>query len=105
MPAKTESKTDRLNNELQQIKFMFNSSHKYLENYFDKLKNDHLSVSGGGTAAAAAASFKEDEITKKLDSYRIECLKKNEFNSEEFKNDIVKMIEIIELKIKNYKET
>lgn len=99
MPTKTESKTDRLNNELEQIKFMFNSSQKYLENYFDKLKNDHLSALG------AASSFKEDEITKKLDTYRIECLKKNEFNNEEFKNEIQKMIEIIELKIKNYKET
>jgi phosphopantothenoylcysteine synthetase/decarboxylase len=99
MPTKTESKTDRLNNELEQIKFMFNSSQKYLQNYFDKLKNDHLSALG------AESSFKEDEITKKLDTYRIECLKKNEFNNEEFKNEIQKMIEIIELKIKNYKET
>ena len=100
MPTKTESKTDRLNNELEQIKFMFNSSQKYLENYFDKLKNDHLSALG-----AVSSSFKEDEITKKLDAYRVECLKKNEFNNEEFKNEIIKMIEIIELKIKNYKET
>jgi len=101
MPAKTESKTDRLNNELEQIKFMLNSSPKYLENYFDKLKNDHLSALGG----TATTSFKEDEITKKLDAYRIEFLKKNVFNNDEFKNEIIKMIEIIELKIKNYKET